>query len=504
MVALPTQRAMSGKKAPLASSVAFGRNASYVKLQRLMLKGQCRSKAPNTFAPVAVAAADSKIEAKDSWISKALDVCAQSDAVGALAAMRTAALGQLKNNTMPNTKTEAYRFTDLLALVKTRLVAPSGSTDVFQENYSLEMANKSRVVMVDGVYRADLSDLSGLPAGAYVAPLSALPAAAVAQLPPLGKQSLEHGSLFAQLNSACAADVLCIVVEAGVQCACPLHVLALSSAAPAPGDAVSSHPRLLLIAQAGSSVEVVEEFAGSEAAVGGGGGGTYFTNAVMEAVLAEGANVKHSLVQSQSTEAAHMKATFVTQAERSSYSLTEASTGGTLARHDIKIVQLGEATQTSMSTFLLAGKNQLLDTHSSLVLDHPNSTSNQLHKCISADATARTVFDGNVQVNKMAQKTDAKQMSRNLLLCPKATVNVKPNLQIIADDVKCTHGCTVSDLEQEELFYFLARGIDQEMARNMLVFSFGQEVVQGLEYKDLRKRVEERVKSTLEIATKVF
>lgn len=95
-------------------------------------------------------------------------------------------------------------------------------------------------------------------------------------------------------------------------------------------------------------------------------------------------------------------------------------------------------------------------------------------------------------------------MSRNLLLCPKATVNVKPNLQIIADDVKCTHGCTVSDLEQEELFYFLARGIDQEMARNMLVFSFGQEVVQGLEYKDLRKRVEERVKSTLEIATKVF
>lgn len=113
------------------------------------------------------------------------------------------------------------------------------------------------------------------------------------------------------------------------------------------------------------------------------------------------------------------------------------------------------------------------------MLDHPNGKANQLHKCIAAHSSARGVFDGNVQVNKLAQQTDAKQLSRNLLLVPRATVSVKPNLQIVADDVKCTHGCTVSDLEEDELFYFLSRGIDAETARQALVYSFGLEVVQA-------------------------
>jgi Fe-S cluster assembly protein SufD len=130
-------------------------------------------------------------------------------------------------------------------------------------------------------------------------------------------------------------------------------------------------------------------------------------------------------------------------------------------------------------------------------LDHPDGQAEQIHKCIAVDPTSRGVFDGNVRVNRLAQRTDAQQLSRNLLLAPKATVNVKPNLQIIADDVKCTHGCSVSDLEEEELFYLRSRGISEEAARQVLVYSFGREVVQHLKDDAVISRVEVATKKKL-------
>lgn len=163
----------------------------------------------------------------------------------------------------------------------------------------------------------------------------------------------------------------------------------------------------------------------------------------------------------------------------------------------MSIKQGGGETSTTMRHFLLCGPGQLHDLHTRLVLDYPEGSANQLHKCIVSDSTGHGVFDGNVQVNKAAQRTDAGQLSRNLLLVPKATVNVQPNLQIIADDVKCTHGCAVSDLSEEELFYFRARGIDAETARQALVYSFGAEVVQLLEHKDLVKRTRQQIETRL-------
>jgi Fe-S cluster assembly protein SufD len=168
-----------------------------------------------------------------------------------------------------------------------------------------------------------------------------------------------------------------------------------------------------------------------------------------------------------------------------------------LCRHEVNIQQLGEKTKTVMKHFLLCGKGQLHDLHTTLRLDHPEGEADQLHKCIVSDATGHGVFDGNVQVNKHAQRTDAGQLSRNLLLVPKATVNVKPNLQIIADDVKCTHGCAVCDLSDDELFYFRARGIDAETARQALVYSFGAEVVQLLGHDELVKRMRRLIEDSL-------
>lgn len=168
-----------------------------------------------------------------------------------------------------------------------------------------------------------------------------------------------------------------------------------------------------------------------------------------------------------------------------------------LCRHDVNITQEGPATETRLSHFLLCGSNQLHDLHTKLLLDHPDGVADQLHKCIVAEPTGRGVFDGNVRVNRLAQKTNAGQLSRNLLLAPKATVNVKPNLQIIADDVACTHGCAISDLSQEEMFYFRSRGIDAASARKALVFSFGAEVVQRLKYKELTERLQVAISGQL-------
>ena len=133
-----------------------------------------------------------------------------------------------------------------------------------------------------------------------------------------------------------------------------------------------------------------------------------------------------------------------------------------------------------------------------MTLDHEEGTTDQVHKCIVSHASGRGVFDGNVQVNRLAQRTDAGQISRNLLLVPKATVNVKPNLQIVADDVVCTHGCTVSDLEEEGLFYLQSRGLSPATARSLLVAGFGLEIVSKVAHDDLKGRVGALVRASLD------
>ncbi|PIM98029.1 hypothetical protein CDL12_29494, partial [Handroanthus impetiginosus] len=214
----------------------------------------------------------------------------------------------------------------------------------------------------------------------------------------------------------------------------------------------------------------------------------------------DGAKVSHSYIQTQSFGAAHVKWTSVRQESTSVYELSEVSTGGKLSRHNVHVQQVGSDTITELSTFHLSISDQLQDLHSKLVLDHPRGVSRQLHKCIVAHSLGQAVFDGNVQVNRDAQQTDAGQLTRSLLLEPRATVNVKPNLQIIADDVKCSHGAAISDLEENQLFYFRARGIDIQAARRALIFSFAAEVIERFPDASVQKKVESLIRSLLDPA----
>ena len=482
---------MSAVRACAAHALAPVASASHASSSRRGLAAHRRRAAPRR-AAAATAEASAEVAAiEDKWIAGSVERCSGGAGVDAL---RDAALARLAHARKPTSRVEEYRFTDLAPLVTASPVAadPAARDAVDDASaWTLSSADATRVVLVDGVFAPALSDLTGVPEAAVVGALSADPALADAAA--LGAVSDLRGGVIADLNAALASDVVIIDLPAGLELANPVHVVQLSTAG---GDGMrASAPRVRVSLGEGAKMTLVEEFA---AAPGVAKDAAYWHNGVCEITLASEASLTHAMVQSQSRAAVHTRGTFLTQAESSAYALAEVNVGGKIGRHDLGVTQLGPRTSTELACFNLAGAGQCLDLHSSVTLDHEEGTTDQTHKCIVSAATGRGVFDGNVQVNKNAQRTDAGQISRNLLLVPKATVNVKPNLQIVADDVVCTHGCTVSDLEEEELFYIQSRGLSPAVARSLLVAGFGLEIVSKMTGEDLRKRVGELVREALD------
>lgn len=389
---------------------------------------------------------------------------------------------------MPTKSDEDFRFTDLAPILKsTYQVSPSTSSVSADWVNSLALPDAIVLVIVNGVMQPSLAKLGELPQGTYVGGLDKAPQEIISQH--LGSLSQRRGGPFGVINGALAKDALCVVVPSHVHVPRPIHVINVTTGTGVAREVAA--PRLLVVVGEGSKCEVVEEFVGAAADV------STLTCSTAEVVVGEEAVVAHRYVERESSPSLHTRATLVRQASRSSYTLTEARLGAALSRHDLAIQQDGPDTVTEMRHFLLVGRGQLHDLHTRLELNHPRGAANQLHKCIVSAPDGRGVFDGNVQVNQAAQQTDAGQLSRNLLLAPLATVNVKPNLQIIADDVKCTHGCTVSDLSLEELFYFRSRGISAEVARQALVASFGAEVTNHIPFKPLKDRIVADVNAAL-------
>jgi len=422
-------------------------------------------------------AATAVVNAEDGFAARATRAARGN---GALATTEEAR--SLRDARAPTNRNEEYRFTDFSALTAAEFEGPKDGAKADASGARVENAGVV-VVLVDGALDAAQSDLEGAKNAGVSVSVGAGDAAT-------GAQSAVRGNVFAAINAASATEVVVIRVAAGAKCAAPIHIVSLSTSGEDANTRVSA-PRVTVVVEEGGELSLVEDFAGE-------GEGAYWQNGVCEITLAKGASLKHFLVQNHGRNATHTRTTLVTQEEESKYEVNEVSVGGKTARHDLNIKQLGPRTETVLGCFNLAGANQTLDLHSKLQLDFEEGSSDQLHKCIVSAPTGRGVFDGNVQVNRLAQRTDAQQLSRNLLLVPKATVNVKPNLQIIADDVKCTHGCTVSDLEEEELFYIRSRGLSTDTARSLLVSGFGVEVINRFPGKDLRDRVNAIVRASLE------
>jgi Fe-S cluster assembly protein SufD len=327
---------------------------------------------------------------------------------------------------------------------------------------------------VNGRYSPGLSSIEDLPRGLRVASLAdVIPAE-------LGTSADTDATPFRSLNEALWEDGAYVHVSKGVEVAEPIHLLFIASGGAEPQ---AIHPRVLIVAERGSRARVVESYAGS---------GRYLTNALSEVFVREDAALEHTKVEEEAETAYHLAAIHVEQQARSTYESNNVAFGGKLARTDLNVAIAGEHCETWLNGAYAAFGEQLIDNHTRIDHAVPNCHSFEVYKGILGDKGVG-VFNGKIYVHPDAQKTDAKQTNKALLLSRTATMNTKPQLEIYADDVKCTHGATVGQLDEDQLFYLRSRGLSLVEARTLLTYAFVSEVLEKVSVQPLRERLEERL-----------
>ena len=400
--------------------------------------------------------------------------------------VRKRAVNWVRHSTIPTTREEEWRFTDLSALKQVQFnpVQTRHGTSLQTNHVAQEGSN--RLVFVNGIYAPELSAIADLPDGVIVSNLADLPAEYGEKIQQHLAQSEGALEVFTALNTAGIEDVAVVWVSKNVVVETPIHLVYITAG----NEPIISQPRCLVVAQTGSEVTLVEEYGNPKAVENQGEEKeeVYFTNAVSEIWLEDNAGVNHTRVVREAAGAFHIGKTAVTQARYSRYSCNAVTFGGKLSRHNLEILQTGEQTETNLNGLTIINQNQLADTHSAIALNYPYAKSNQLHKTIVGDK-AHAVFNGKIIVPKPAQLTDASQLNRNLLLSPKARVDTKPQLEITADNVKCAHGATVSQLEDDEIFYLRSRGIDEDAARHLLIDAFATEIIKQIPVASLQENL---------------
>ena len=433
------------------------------------------------FATITQVNEDAVIE--DVFFTGLLQQCqVNTDAPQWLQAVRQQSKNWLSRLSVPTRKDEDWRFIDLSSLTAAKFVSASSSAEAFPKAFLSETAN-SRLVFTNGVFNGELSDVSALPAGIYAGNLANLPA----QYDAAQYFAQQSGAdAFTALNTAGGNEVAIIWVNKNVVVENTLQLVFINDAA---SEASFVQPRTLVVAETGSSISLIEEYSGR---------GEYFANAVTEVFIADNARVNHTRLQQESEASYHIGKTTVSQQRDSHYTLNEINLGAKLYRHNPEMWQQGEQTETDLNGLTVATGEQTSDTHSIIALSKPYGTTNQLHKCIVSDR-AHTVFNGKVFVPKEAQQTDATQLNRNLMLSPKARVDTKPELQITADNVKCAHGATVSQLEAEEIFYLRSRGLTENDANQLLIDAFAAEIVDRLPLESLRNQITQTIEQKVKL-----
>jgi Fe-S cluster assembly protein SufD len=395
---------------------------------------------------------------------------------------RFAALG------FPTTRQEEWRFTNVAPIARGTFVRPDHDPDAADPERLkvLELDTAARLVFVDGRFSARLSQIDELPAGAIVTSLAeALQRIPDQVLPWLGQLAAVGDHPFVALNTAFLQDGAFVSVPRGVAIEKPIHLLFLGSGTE--NQATYSFPRNLIVAGENSQMTLVETYTGD---------GVYLCAPVTEMVAGPSSIVDHYKLQRESRDAFHL-ATFQIEGQRSATPSSHSiSIGGAIVRNDVVAVLNGEGIDCILNGLYLADGRQLVDNHMRVEHAKPHCGSHELYKGI-LDGKARAVFNGLIHVHKGAQKTDAKQSNRNLLLSPEAIANSNPQLEIFADDVKCTHGSTVGQLDDDAVFYLRSRGIGAEAARSILTYAFASDIVERIRLAPVRRDLEEFLFSRL-------
>ena len=395
--------------------------------------------------------------------------------------LRQVASDRLATLTFPTTRDEDWKYTDvssLKSLVFANQSASSINVETLIAKHSAPEANGNLVVFVNGKHSEKYSDITGAAQGLVVGTLANLGDRLLPKLRSHLAQHPDANNYFASLNTACMTDLAIILVPKDTVIKNPVQIIFIS--VPQSGEGVLlTQPRCLVIAESHSSLTFVQTFIGSDDQ-------TYFTNSVTEVWLADGAQINQTEVQWQGNQAVHINTTAIAQARNSVYKNQSISLGAKLSRQNLIMHQMAEQTETSLTGLAFIDGEQLADTHSAIAHNYPHGSSKQLHKCI-ADGRSHAIFNGKIQVAKLAQQTNSAQLSRNLLLSGKARVDTKPQLEIFADNVKCAHGATVSQLDAEEIFYLQSRAIDANSAANLLTYAFATEAIAQISIESVRR-----------------
>ena len=410
-----------------------------------------------------------------------------------LNALRGEALERANALTLPTTRDEDWRFTDLSALYRLAF-RPAGAaaipTVVAIESFAVpEVA--ARLVFIDGRFAPGLSSTRAK-AGIEVRDLASALAADDGFLRGRLAQLADHrDDAFRAINTAGLAEGAVVHARQNVAADGPIQLLFLSTQ-----PEVATHPRVLIVAEDGSDVTVLEEYAGLA-------DGAYCVNGVTEVAVGAAARVRHVRVQREAAAAFHVATSAVRVERDGSYASVSVALGARISRHNLNVVQAGEGATIALDGLALIHERQLADTHSFVDHARPHGTSRQLHKCV-VGGQAHAVFNGRILVREGAQLTNSAQQSRNLLLSRRAHVDTKPQLEIFADDVKCAHGAAIGQLEADELFYLRTRGLSETAARNLLTYGFAAEIVDRIPIASvaasLRKAVLEQTQAELEPA----
>jgi Fe-S cluster assembly protein SufD len=423
------------------------------------------------------------VKSENSYQAAFRSVRDLSPAAPWLELVRGSAMDRFEQLGFPSVRDEEWKYTNLATLAKESF-EPVTSADHAGDvsRFAYPEASGAHLVVVNGFLNEELSVTTGL--GDVVATdlFRAVDDARYNKIirKYLARNAGYHNNGLTALNTAFIQSGVFVYVPKNVKLEKPLQITFIGGTANS-----AAFPRVLVVAEENSSATLIENFvAGSE--------DRYFTNAIAEIVLRDGAHLEHYRLQRESKKAFHVSTTSAELGRASRYDTTSINLGAQLSRHDISVVMDHEGAETWVDGLYMVDSDQHTDTHS--VIDHkqPHCNSHQLYKGI-LDGNARAVFNGKIFVREGAQKTDAMQTNKNLLLSDKARVDTKPQLEIYADDVKCAHGAAVGQIDPEELFYLETRGIGPELSRSLLTYGFAEEVIAKIKLESIRTELDQTV-----------
>ena len=411
-------------------------------------------------------------------------------------ALRARGMARFESLGFPTTKNEDWHFTSVAPIAgQTFHAAITSKTGVSSEGSTAGMVARAdlqrftfgqpawhSLVFVNGEFSENLSSYAGLDDKVRVSSLAKAIRSGVGRPERhLGKIAAFENHAFTALNTAFIQDGGFIELQADAVVEQPIHLIFVSEGE---GDAVS-HPRNLIVAAPNSRASIIESYISIRDSC-------YFTNAVTEISLGEGARLDHYKIQRESEKSYHVGTTQIRQARDSQLHSFSLAVGGRLARTNIYTSLDGNAATCTLNGLYLADGVQHIDNQTSIEHIAPNCPSHEIYKGV-LDGHSHGVFNGKVYVHPEAQKTDGKQSNNNLLLSRTARVDTKPQLEIFADDVKCTHGATVGRLDELAMFYLNSRGIGPEMARTLLTYAFAADVLETIELEPMKSELERMV-----------